>query len=455
MGIKKLASASLKFSEFFKVGILVAILWTPPAHSQTSTIVKAQAGSKKQLVTLSKLLPALLGSHGLIKAAKIDVSAAKDRKREAWGAWFPNLVVGGHWAFEDNNKAEAAGDTKMYARGLDFTATQLFWDFGGANAGIKTADLNYSIAKDTLEITRQDLLLRAIIAYLNVIKTGDLYRYSVQSERNIQRQTELENAMVRRGAGLSSDVMQAKQQLAAASAMRVQTRGAFKVSRNSYRAVFRAEPPPLSIMKEVKIPVSSLPANLKEAIEIAGRENPKMIVASTSVGLTRQAVKVVRGSLAPRIEGVATAKHKDNQGGTSGIAEEYSGIQMTWPINLGLTGVNTLNAAKSDSTSAAYKVNEQRYLIEEQVRNAWDALYTARTTAAFLRNQANIASEFLEVARKERKGGNRTLLEVLAGETGLITANSAARGAEADIKISAFTLLNAIGRLTVETVTDK
>ena len=36
-----------------------------------------------------------------------------------------------------------------------------------------------------------------------------------------------------------------------------------------------------------------------------------------------------------------------------------------------------------------------------------------------LRNQANIAAEFLEVARKERKGGDRTLLEVLAGETAL------------------------------------
>ena len=163
----------------------------------------------------------------------------------------------------------------------------------------------------------------------------------------------------------------------------------------------------------------------------------------------------MRGALLPRFEAVATAKHKDNQAGTAGIAEEYSGkVQMTWPINLGLTAVNTLSASNSDATATSLRVAEQRYLIEEQVRNSWDSLQTARATSQFLRNQANIAAEFLEVARKERKMGNRSLLDVLAGETALINAISAARSAETDIRLFAFTLLNAMGRLTLDTVTD-
>ena len=163
----------------------------------------------------------------------------------------------------------------------------------------------------------------------------------------------------------------------------------------------------------------------------------------------------MRGALLPRFEAVATAKHKDNQAGTAGIAEEYSGkVQVTWPINLGLTAVNTLSASKSDATATSLRVAEQRHLIEEQVRNSWDSLQTARAMSQFLRNQANIASEFLEVARKERKMGNRSLLDVLAGETALINAISAARSAETDIRLFAFTLLNAMGRLTLDTVTD-
>ena len=428
--------------------------------SAAKTFVKETKTAKKDekipdTISAASLLPDLLRSHGLIKAAQSDLNAANERKREAWGAWFPNLVVGSHWALEDNNKAPGSDDTRMYARGLDLTATQLLWDFGGANAGIRIAELGQDIAAVNLEVTKQDLLLRAITAYLNFKRAGDVLKYAVQSERNIKKQTELENALVRRGAGLSSDVMQAKQQLAAASALRVQSLGALKVAQNNYRAVFRTDPPPFSKMGKTKIPISSLPKNLKDAVEIAGRENPKLKVASTSTVLTREAVKVATGALSPRIEAIATAKHKDNQGGTAGIAEEYSGkFQVTWPINLGLTAINTLSAAKSDSTATDLRVGEQRYLIEEQVRNAWDSLQTARSTSQFLRNQANIASEFLEVARKERKMGNRSLLDVLAGETALINAISAARSAETDIRLFAFTLLNAMGRLTLDTIKD-
>ena len=403
----------------------------------------------------ASVLPDLLGNHGLIKAAQSDLDAANERKREALGVWFPNLVVGSHWALEDNNKAPGSDDTRMYARGLDLTATQLLWDFGGANAGVRIADLTHNIAEDNLEVARQDLLLRAITAYLNYKRAGDVLKHAVQSERNIRKQTELENALVRRGAGLSSDVMQAKQQLAAASALRVQSLGALKVAKNNYRAVFRTDPPPFSKMSKTKIPIGSLPKKLEEAVEIAGRENPKLIVAGISYHLTKEATKIVRGALLPRFEAVATAKHKDNQAGTAGIAEEYSGkVQVTWPINLGLTAVNTLSASKSDATATSLRVAEQRHLIEEQVRNSWDSLQTARAMSQFLRNQANIASEFLEVARKERKMGNRSLLDVLAGETALINAISAARSAETDIRLFAFTLLNAMGRLTLDTVTD-
>jgi adhesin transport system outer membrane protein len=71
-----------------------------------------------------------------------------------------------------------------------------------------------------------------------------------------------------------------------------------------------------------------------------------------------------------------------------------------------------------------------------------------------LTNQANIAAEFLELARKERELGNRTLLEVLQGETDLINANSDAVKAQTDLAIAMYTLLNIMGRLTMKTVMD-
>ena len=92
--------------------------------------------------------------------------------------------------------------------------------------------------------------------------------------------------------------------------------------------------------------------------------------------------------------------------------------------------------------------------IEQLVRDAWANLATSKATLGFLSNQASISSEFLELARKERKLGNRSLLDVLNGETALINANSDATSAEADVAIATFTLLNAMGRLNLRTITN-
>ena len=86
------------------------------------------------------------------------------------------------------------------------------------------------------------------------------------------------------------------------------------------------------------------------------------------------------------------------------------------------------------------------------MRNAWQNLQTSQLNAGFLRNQANISGEFLALARKERKLGTRTLLDVLAGETSFISSISAAVAAESARDLAAYNLLFAMGVLSVDNV---
>ena len=88
----------------------------------------------------------------------------------------------------------------------------------------------------------------------------------------------------------------------------------------------------------------------------------------------------------------------------------------------------------------------------QMLRTTWDNLNTAKKNAQFLTNQARISQEFLELARKEREAGNRTLLDVLGGETSLINAQSDAIAAKIEVQISNFTLLSLMGELTLEKI---
>ena len=100
-----------------------------------------------------------------------------------------------------------------------------------------------------------------------------------------KRQTELEDALVKRGAGLSTDVLQSKRQLASAQSRRVQAEGQLALARNEYRAIFLNEVPDPSKLKKPILPLEIVPPTLSDALDIALRENPSLRVAAADTGL--------------------------------------------------------------------------------------------------------------------------------------------------------------------------
>jgi len=406
--------------------------------------------------TLSELLPKLVKDHNRIKSAESSVGAAKERIREARGALFPTLNVVAFAGSEQYNKPEA-DDTRYVTREVDFTVTQRLFDFGATDSAVHSVRLNFDLAKKTLALTRQSLILEATTAYLNVFRSKEALEFALQSEKNIKKQTELEDALVQRGAGLATDVLQAKVQLAGAEARRVRAEGDLKTSINRYRAVFGDEPGNLDYMIKPKIPVQLVPENLEMAIEAAMTENLQLGSAKLTTDIAREAVTTAeKSNFLPYLDAIVDANYKKDVGSTKGFQREVTGtVQLTWPFNLGLTALNTLKASEGDLTATQKQYADARDLIEEVTRNAWDALVTAQQNAELLRNQANIAGEFLQFARKERTLGRRSLLDVLAGETALINSNSDAASAEIDVGIAVYTLLDAMARLDLSVFEDQ
>lgn len=406
---------------------------------------------------LSELVPTLLKTNNLIVASEADVTAADQRVRQSFGGWFPALNVTASYGRERQQKPTGTDDTDLTTREADFTVTQLIYDFGSVSSTIRASALGKNVANHTLEAVKQDLILRAVTAYLNVKRSAEVVDFSIESEANIKKQADLEDALVKRGAGLSTDVLQAKSQLAGAQARRVQAEGALAVARNAYLAVFKREVGEVLVLKKPVLPLDQIPTNIGDAIDTALRENPKLKTADAGAAVVKATINSTRAtSFFPKFDFIAETKFKEDVGGTAGHQQELLGkFQLSFPFNLGFTAINTLKAAKSDSVAATQRVSESRTLVEQQVRDAWTNMNTANNTLKFLTNQSSIAAEFLELARKEQKLGNRTLLDVLAGETTLFNSNSDASSAETDVAISVYTLLNAMGRLTNDTIIDR
>ncbi len=406
----------------------------------------ASAGS------LYEELSELVLSHKRIRAAQMDMGAAREQIEVSRGNWYPDLDVTAHIGPERQNKGQGVADTDMVSRQIDVKVTQLLSDFGGSRAGINRSRLTSAQSRQTLKATEQALLLEGVSAHLQLINAAQIVKFARGSVANIKRQTELEDARVMRGSGFSTDVLQAKTQLAGAQARLVQAEGDLAVARNRYKTVFGKPAGDAEGLVKPRLPVDSLPQEVDEAVRTAFEKNPELAAAHLAAEIARQDVKSARADgFFPTLNAVAQHKYKLDVDGTVGSqAEQILKVELNYNFDLGFTAVNTLRASRLTHSATASRFGDSRDLIEEQVRNAWQDLETAKANAEHLLNQANIAGEFLELARKERQLGRRSLIDVLAGETALINASSDAASAETDVSIAAFTLLASMGILDIE-----
>lgn len=386
-------------------------------------------------------------AHNTVAAARSDVDAARQRVRVAKGDWFPELEISASTGYEVLNKPSLA-KTKTNFTETSLKITQLLWDFGATNARVEKSRLRLLRSELVLFQTRQDIMLEAATAAIQFRSAIRVLSYARKSESNVRRQTGLEEARVRVGGGVSTDVLQAKTQLAGAQARSIQALGQRSTSLNRYLKLFRTAPASLKEMAILDLVVHKLPKSLSGALKIAYRLNPQIRIASVDEVLARQTVKEAKGDdFFPRIEAVGKTKINNDVSGTSGRETGSSVlIQLRMPFNLGFTSINTLRANQSEVAAASYRVANARLEVEEAVRNAWSQYNTARSTAGLLRDQASLANAFLQNARKERQLGSRSLIDVLAGESALFNAKSDTISTDADVLVASFQLLNATGQ---------
>ena len=421
------------FLKHIFAGLLVSGVFVTPVHAES----------------LPNLLSDLLANDNQISAAKADMEAATEAITSAEGSHYPALDITGTYGNERQLKPNAT-DTSFVSRELDFTVTQRLWDFGATDASIDTVKLQREQTGEALQTTQSGVLLRAFTAYVNVLRASQVLNFAIQSEDNVRRQTELEDALVESGAGATTDILQAKVQLAGAMAQRVRANGALEVAKNNFRGVFLKDPGSIDELKIPRLPLDRLPLTLEEAVETALNNSPVLKSSLLDSLIARETVRQTHASsYRPTVDGIVEYKLKEDVSATAGRQNEtFAKIEVNFPFNLGMTAVNTIKATELAHASANYRYADAKTQIEVRARNAWQQLQTAQADADLLKNQANIAAAFLELAREERKLDRRSLLDVLSGEVGLINANSDAASAETDIAIATVTLLDVMGELT-------
>ncbi len=402
---------------------------------------------------LIESLDDVLNNHKLIKATQIDIKASILRVKQAKGGYYPSFDLTANYGHEHINKYGSGNNTQLAARDATAKFTQTITDFGLTDSTVKTSELAVKQSKAIETQIKNDLLLRALTAYLRVIQARESVKYAFQSVSNIKKQTELEDAAVTAGGGLTSDVLQAKTQLAGAQARLIQFEGVLSAAKHEFEYVFGFFPKDINSLSLTKSIFNLLPKTLEEAENKTILNNPALKAASVTKEIGKEGINTARASLFPTIKGTISHSEKQDFGGIVGHKRESSAkIDLSYPLNLSFSEYAGKDAAVESYLATETRIDDQHDMTLQMLRTTWDGLNTAQQNAQFLTNQARISKEFLELARTERQAGNRSLLDVLGGETALINAQADAIAAKIEVLINSFTLLSLMGGLTIDVV---
>jgi adhesin transport system outer membrane protein len=235
-------------------------------------------------------------------------------------------------------------------------------------------------------------------------------------------------------------------------ALRVEAKGDLQKARNRFQAVFGHYPTQDEVarFRTVAFPDALIPDNLDIAIETALSNNPEMKVNAFDVSAARKEIKISKSAYYPAINLFAKAINAYDNDGQQGYRRDYAaGVEFNYNLFSGGRDKAGIRAALEKAGAASAHLAYTKKLVIEQVQNSWELLMTLTQRNELLDQQADILKNFLDLAKKERKMGTRSLLDVLNGEVNYINAQANAVAAKEDIKIAAFNLLFDMGKMDI------
>lgn len=399
--------------------------------------------------SLKDALQRVLKDHALIQVVDNDVAAATSQLAMERSAWLPRANVRQSFGYQDIDRDVGASDDYS-PQEFSVGASQLLWDFGATNAAIERARRNLGKEELEREAQRQNLLLAGVEAHLKLVRAQQVLDYAADSEENVKRQTQLESVRLEAGKGYTTDVLQAKAQLAGAQARRVAAEGQLQNAVHRYRAVFGENQVAQRVSETLVVP-TGLPSDLDAALSTMQSENVDVLTAHKRAGLLAAEREAIRTrEFMPRIDLVVEQGRKSEYDGFAGDRTDLRAmVQTTWSFDFGMRQSRAVDAATSAMRSEQEKARYVEVQALEEARNAWADYTTSKQRQQFLDEQVDLAQRFVDLARKERELGRRSLLDVLSGETNLINARSDAAAAETDVVLASFRILRATGGLNL------
>lgn len=333
-------------------------------------------------------------------------------------------------------------DLTTFQAGLQ--ASLLLYDGGASRFNIESLKETVLATRQSLISAEQQVLLRAVAAFLSVRTARDLVALRVNNVNLLAQELRAAEDRFEVGEVTRTDVAQAESRLADARSNLATAQGDLLQANAEYVAVVGNEPGNLA--KPPSLP--QLESNIEVARTRALQVHPDVQSAQHQVSAAELNILQARARIQPTISAVGSLTAQEDLNSGDDLRIGSFGLELRGPIYQG-GGIDSLirrAIAVRDAQRGNLIVVTRR--ISQDVSNSYAELSSRRASLSSSDERIRAARIAFEGVREEATLGARTTLDVLDAEQELLDAETRRLLDEANLYVAAYAVLQSTGRLT-------
>ena len=401
---------------------------------------------------LYELLPGLIVKNEKVKAAELDYEAAIESLKKTYSAYYPQVTItyGSNW--EDDrtpSKSSTVGVDSIKNDGKhgiqsSITITQMIWDFGRTNSLI---DMEKSKAQQTyyhLELAKEDLVIEAISAWLNLMKTYNLHEANKKIEANALKTLSMTIEKVKKGEASKLEQLQIEQQYRTFQTLTMTSRLVVNSAKQRFQNVWRFKP--LDVVN-MPVPIADLLGLIPDS-GASVRGNTTLKIANADIEIALGQLRYDNAEFRPRLDGKLSYTEKGGElgGGYNEQKEEWrADITLSWKIFGGFSNVHQKRGDMARLGAAELRYEDVVRIINEQFNNAWNNYVLVKKNLEILKRTTEINKEMYALTLEDFKAGNSPIMAVFGMKTSHIMSKVAYQNAQIDLLITRYQLHKVLG----------
>ncbi|UWQ08777.1 TolC family outer membrane protein [Aliiroseovarius crassostreae] len=395
--------------------------------------------------SLADAMASAYKNSGLLQQNQAVLRAADEDVAIALSALRPVIQYSLSHGWKDTDGAGPAPSGR--ANSAELSASLLLYDFGRSQMGVEAQKQIVLATREALVGVEQNVLLRAVQAFLNVRSANENAALQANSVRVLTQELRAAQDRFEVGEVTQTDVANAQARLASARADEVAAQGQLAIAREEYRAAIGHLPK--SMPGTPHFPKTA--KSLSEAQSIARARHPNIRAAQYQVAAADLGIERARVAMKPSLRvGASTTLTDRIDDGVGANFNNEIGLSLSGDLYAGGRHSATYRKAIAQAEQARSALQLARLAVDQEVANAWSQMAIATASLEATDRQIRAGRVALRGTREEATLGSRTTLDVLNAEQALRNAEAARISAQSSRYLAAYSLLASMGLLTAE-----